>query len=62
MGQGMQVVNSSAILEAIEGATIVNGRVDDGEGLILELQDGRCLIVAGAFVLSLMRMDTDKLH
>ena len=50
------------LLDALEGAVVVSGRIDDGEGLLLTFQDGRCLVIAGVFALSLMRLDTEKLH
>ena len=50
------------IIEAIEGSTIVSGRVDEGEGLCLNLEDGRCLVIAGVFVMGLVRLDVESLH
>jgi hypothetical protein len=58
----MRLTVSERIIEAIEGATIVSGRIDDGEGLCLDLADGRTLIIAVAFALSLMRIETARLH
>lgn len=50
------------IMDAIEGATIVSGRIDEGEGLCLQLEDGRVLLIAGVFAISLQRLDRDSLH
>lgn len=50
------------ILEAIEGAVIVSGRVDPGEGLCLDLSNGKTLVIAGAFYMSLMALDNARLH
>lgn len=58
----MNLTACDRIMEAIEGATIVCGRMDEGEGLCLNLQDGRCLVIAGVFALSLMRLDKESLH
>lgn len=49
-------------MEAIEGAVIVAGYVVDEEGMHICLQDGRVLIVAGVFALSLQRLSSGKLH
>ena len=56
------MIQTSNIIEAIEGAMIVSGRVDEGEGLCLELADGRSLVIAGVFVVTLMRFESEKLH
>ncbi len=50
------------ILERIEGCTIICGRVDEGEGLVLNFSDGTSLIVAGAFALELVRFEKDMRH
>lgn len=53
----------SEIMQSIEGATIVSSFVEDGEeGLHLVFQDGRILIFAGDFVMSLLRTNKSKLH
>jgi hypothetical protein len=53
---------SERIMEAIEGATIVSGRVDDGEGLCLDLSNGKTLVIAGMFAISLQTFADAKLH
>ena len=50
------------IMECIEGATIVAGRIDEGEGLCLDLSNGQTLVIAGWFALSLLRLEDGKLH
>lgn len=50
------------ILEAIEGAMITHSRIDEGEGLILSFNDGRALVIAGVFVLELVRFEKDRRH
>lgn len=51
------------IMQCIEGATIVSSFVEEGEeGLHLVFQDGRILVFAGDFVMSLMRTNKNKLH
>ena len=62
MDTRVTLVVPSRIMDAIEGATIVSGRIDEGDGLCLNLQDGRCLIIAGIFEISLHRFDREKLH
>lgn len=53
----------AGVLDAIEGATIVSAGIDvDGEGLHLNLADGRVLIISGVFILGLMQLSTEKLH
>lgn len=58
----MKVVRPSALLDQLEGATIVSNTVEDDEGLSLYFKDGRVLVIAGQFALSVLRQDTDKLH
>lgn len=51
------------IIERLEGATIVGGGEDvEGEGIHILLQDGRVLVIAGFFALSLVRPDAKALH
>ena len=57
-----RVTSADRILDSLEGATIVCARVDEGDGMLLNLADGRVLVIAGVFALSLMRMDVEKLH
>lgn len=59
----MSLTNTDTILDCIEGATIVSGSLDvGGEGLCLNLSDGRVLIFTGNFIVGLHRMDTERLH
>lgn len=59
----MRMMTPSEIMQSIEGATIVSSFVEDGEeGLHLVFQDGRILIFAGDFVMSLLRTNKSKLH
>ena len=58
----IQTVEVSRILDAIEGAVIVSGYVEDDEGMHLAFSDGRVLIIAGVFAISLMRLDRERLH
>ena len=41
---------------------IVSGYVEDDEGMHLAFSDGRVLIIAGVFAISLMRLDRERLH
>ena len=54
--------NASRILEAIEGAVIVSGFVEDENGLHICLADGRVLILVGEFAVGLYRNSHEKLH
>lgn len=54
--------NVDRIMDQLEGAVIVSGRVDEGEGLCLNLDNGYVLIIAGMFSLAVMRLDVEKLH
>jgi hypothetical protein len=56
------VTTADKIMEAIEGAVVVCGRVDDGQGLLLDFADGRCLVIAGVFSLELVRFEKDMRH
>ena len=58
----MKFTATDRLLDSLEGAVIVSGHVEEDEGMHIVLQDGRVLIVAGVFALSLMRFDTEKLH
>lgn len=58
----MMDFSTSRILDALEGATIVSGRIDEGDGMCLNLQDGRVLLIAGVFAISLQRIDRESLH
>ena len=49
-------------MNAIEGAVIVSGFVENEEGLHLCFADGRVLIIAGVFTVGLMKRDVEKLH
>jgi hypothetical protein len=55
--------SNQAFLEAIEGATIICGDINESEGVTLHLADGRALIfVSDCFGLMLKRVSMEKLH
>ena len=58
----MKLTYTERLLDSLEGAEIKCGYVEEDEGMHLVLADGRVLIIAGVFALSLMRFDTEKLH
>ena len=58
----MNYTTPQQLLDQLDGATIVGSAVTDEEGFHLHLQDGRVLIIYGSFALSVMRLDTEKLH
>lgn len=58
----MVIVENAAILDQLEGATIVSCRVDEGEGLCLDLNNGQTLVIAGMFAMSLLKLDNERLH
>lgn len=58
----MKVVNPEQVLDQLEGATIVSWSCDDEEGMHLVMQDGRVLVIAGMFALSVLPMDKERLH
>ena len=59
----MVTYSNSALLEALEGATIVAGEIIDDEGVTLWLADGRALyFVSSSFGLMLKRLSTENLH
>ena len=49
------------ILDAIQGATVSVGYVENEEGLHLCFRDGRVLIIKGIFTIGLMRSE-ERLH
>ena len=58
----MKIIEAEEVLSQLEGATIVASYIEDEEGLHLVMQDGRVLIIAGAFVLGVHRVERKKLH
>lgn len=56
------MTKAGQIMEAIEGAVVVSGRVDEGQGLLLDFSDGRSLVIAGVFSLELVRFEKDMRH
>ena len=62
MTHPIRMVEVNRILDAIEGAVIVSGYIEDDEGMHLVFADGRCLVIAGMFALSLLRLDRERLH
>ena len=57
------IVAEQALLDALEGATIVSARLDvDGEGVHLNLADGRVVIFLGLFTVGIARIYREKLH
>ena len=58
----MQYGSVRNILEQIEHATIVSSDVDDDSGFHIFFDDGRALVIVGNFYVSLLRVDTERLH
>ena len=58
----MNHVAVASLLDQLEGATIVATYVEDDEGMHLCFEDGRILVIAGMFAVSLQRIDRDRLH
>ena len=58
----MTHMSPSALLAQLDGATIVASYVEDEEGMHLCFEDGRILVIAGMFAVSLQRIDRDRLH
>ena len=57
------MIDQRELLETIEGATIVSAGLDtEGEGLHINLSDGRVLVFIGVFTLGLFRLDNERLH
>jgi hypothetical protein len=50
------------LLDLVEGATILSSDVSDEEGMHFYLSDGRVLVIVGTFAVSLLRVDTERLH
>ena len=57
----LNITPTEHILEAIRGATVCEGYVENEEGLHIWFQDGRVLIIAGVFTIGLMKSE-EKLH
>ena len=58
----LTVVEPRSIIDQLDGATIAAIDVSDEEGMHFYLADGRVLIIAGVFAISLMLPDNEKLH
>lgn len=58
----MKVGTPEQILDQLEGATIVSWDCSDEEGMHLVFQDGRVLVIAGMFALSVLQMGSERLH
>ena len=58
----MNIISANSLVDQLEGATIVSAEVREEEGMHIVLEDGRVLVIAGMFALSLMRLDTGRLH
>jgi hypothetical protein len=58
----LRLTSAEKIVDQLDGATIVSVYVEDDTGMHICFQDGRTLIIAGAFALSLMRIETTRLH
>jgi hypothetical protein len=57
----MKFCPAQNLLDQLDGATISASFVEDNEGLHVCLQDGRILVVAGYFALSIIK-SVEKLH
>jgi hypothetical protein len=58
----MKVVAAEDILDQLQGAQVVSCFVEDEEGLHVVFQDGRTLVIAGQFVIAIIKAGTEKLH
>lgn len=58
----MRFTSTTALIETLEGATIVCGDVDDEEGMHLHLADGRVIVIVGEYALSVLRVTRERLH
>ena len=58
----MRIVEPQEVLDQLSGATIASSSVDGEDGLNINMEDGRLLIIVGAFVLSVVRMPEETLH
>ena len=56
------MISVPTVLDQLHGATIVDAFIEDDEGMHFVFQDGRVLVVAGAFTIGLVRFETEKLH
>ena len=54
----MKTCPAQDLLDQLYGATIVSSHVEDDQGLHIVLQDGRILVVAGYFAMSLVKPET----
>jgi hypothetical protein len=58
----VKVVNAQRVLDQLEGATIVSSEILEDDGMHIAFSDGRILVIAGLFALSLLRLDRERLH
>lgn len=59
----VNLTEANEVLNAVEGATIVSGYVEDDSGLHFVLADGRILVIVGFFAIGLMRVvDPERMH
>lgn len=58
----MKEVAPSRLLDQLEGATIISWECSDEEGMHLTFADGRVLVVAGFFAMSILQATKERLH
>ena len=55
-------VDAGHVLDQLQGATIVSHFIEDDQGLHIVMQDGRILVVAGFFAISILKAAAERLH
>jgi len=57
-----RVTDLSELVTAMQGARVVGGGYDEPDGIHLELDDGRYLVITGVFVIGLCRVARETLQ
>ena len=58
----MKIVPAENLLDQIDGATISSHFIEDNEGLHICFADGRILVIAGTFAISIVKAGSERLH
>jgi len=56
------LVEPGTVMDQLEGATVATWFVEDEEGLHICFADGRTLIIAGTFAISILKAGSERLH
>lgn len=56
------ITDMATMVDALRGAVIVDGGHDGPDGVHLELEDGRYIIVTGVFVMGLCRVSNQTVN